>query len=109
MLSLRCLLLPQVAVRSSAGFSRAAHVQNRSGGCQVHLSKKLVSIRVLFIITTIGATGWAATLSFLAVYLAVSRDTPFWIIGVPYLATGLLSLVSQVIGGRLVDTMGRSG
>jgi MFS family permease len=66
----------------------------------------LVSIRVLFIITTIATAGWAATLPFLAVYLAVSRDTPFWIIGVSYLATGLLSLVSQVIGGRLVDTMG---
>ena len=66
----------------------------------------MVSIRVLFIITTIATAGWAATLPFLAVYLAVSRDTPFWIIGVSYLATGLLTLVSQVIGGRLVDTMG---
>ena len=66
----------------------------------------MVSIRVLFVITTIATAGWAATLPFLAVYLAVSRDTPFWIIGVSYLATGLLTLVSQVIGGRLVDTMG---
>jgi MFS family permease len=62
--------------------------------------------KALFTITTLNLVGWAATMPFLAVYLAVSRSTPFWFIGTIYLATGATTLASQIIGGRLIDLLG---
>lgn len=50
--------------------------------------------------------GWNATLPFVGVYLAVSRDIPLWIIGISYFATGLTALISQTLGGRLTDKVG---
>jgi len=50
--------------------------------------------------------GWNATLPFVGVYLAVSRGAPLSIIGASYFATGVTSLGSQVLGGRLADRFG---
>ncbi|MDE1852594.1 MAG: MFS transporter [Thaumarchaeota archaeon] len=61
---------------------------------------------VLVAITTLNNIGWTATLPFVAIYLAVSRATPFWEIGLTYLVTGLAALSSQVLGGRLIDSYG---
>src|SRR5579875_54290 len=43
---------------------------------------------------------------FLAVYLEVERDVPLSIIGVTYLASGLLTLSSELLGGRMTDSIG---
>jgi predicted MFS family arabinose efflux permease len=43
---------------------------------------------------------------FLGVYLAVNREVPFAIIGLTYLVTGILTLVSQLAGGYLTDSVG---
>jgi len=43
---------------------------------------------------------------FLAVYLEVERHVPLSIIGLIYLVTGLVTLVSQLLGGRLTDLFG---
>jgi MFS family permease len=59
----------------------------------------------VFAITTIGNVGWSATLPFYAVYL-VSRNVSLTEIGLTYLATGLLLLVTQILSGRLVDEIG---
>jgi MFS family permease len=49
--------------------------------------------------------GWSATLPFYAVYL-VSRNVSLTEIGLTYLVTGLLLLVTQILSGRLVDEIG---
>jgi predicted MFS family arabinose efflux permease len=43
---------------------------------------------------------------FLAVYLSSVRGVPLATIGAVYLVAGLLSLASQLLGGRLTDSMG---
>jgi len=50
--------------------------------------------------------GWNVTLPFVGVYLAVSRNTPLEVIGATYLAVGITAFVSQMFGGRLVDSLG---
>jgi len=57
-------------------------------------------------LSTLNSVGWNATLPFVGVYLAVSRGTPLWLIGVSYFATGVIALVSQMLGGRLIDRFG---
>lgn len=61
---------------------------------------------ILFSLTLMMGIGWNATLPFVGVYLAVSRSAPLWVIGVSYFATGVASLGSQVLGGRLTDRYG---
>jgi predicted MFS family arabinose efflux permease len=60
----------------------------------------------VFAIITLNSVGWSATSPFLAVYLSSVRHVPFETIGVVYLAAGLLSLASQLAGGRLTDSIG---
>ncbi len=43
---------------------------------------------------------------FFGVYLSVSRGIPLSTVGATYLVSALLSFVSQLIGGRLVDSFG---
>jgi len=50
--------------------------------------------------------GWNASLPFIGIYLAVDRGTPLWIVGLSYLGTGIISLGSQILGGRLTDRYG---
>ncbi len=61
---------------------------------------------VVFMQRTVNSIGWSATIPFLGVYLAVNRGVPFAIIGLVYLVTGILTLVSQLAGGRLTDSIG---
>ncbi len=63
-------------------------------------------IWIVFVLGTLNSLGWSATMPFLAVYLEVARHVPLSIIGLAYLATGLVTLVSQLIGGRLTDSLG---
>jgi MFS family permease len=63
-------------------------------------------IWVVFVLGTLNSLGWSATMPFLAVYLEVARHVPLSIIGLAYLATGIVTLVSQLIGGRLTDSLG---
>jgi len=43
---------------------------------------------------------------FLAVYLSSVRGVPLTTIGADYLVAGLLSLASQIVGGRMTDSIG---
>src|SRR5579859_2881062 len=61
---------------------------------------------VVFSIRTINSLGFSATMPFLAVYLLSVRSVPFSLIGVLYLITGVVGIPSQVIGGRLTDSVG---
>jgi MFS family permease len=69
----------------------------------MHLPKQ---IWIVFVLGTLNSLGWSATMPFLAVYLEVARHVPLSIIGLAYLATGLVTLVSQLMGGRLTDSLG---
>jgi MFS family permease len=60
----------------------------------------------VFTIVTLNSVGWSATIPFLAVYLSSVRNVPLATIGVVYLVAGLLSLASQLAGGRLTDSIG---
>lgn len=60
----------------------------------------------MFAIITLNSVGWSATMPFLAVYLSSVRHVALGTIGVVYLVAGLLSLGSQLLGGRWTDTMG---
>jgi predicted MFS family arabinose efflux permease len=59
-----------------------------------------------FFLRVIGSTGWSAAMPFFGVYLSVSRGIPLGTVGVTYLLSGVLSFISQLIGGRLVDSFG---
>ncbi len=61
---------------------------------------------ILFAITLLMGIGWNVTLPFVGVYLAVARNTSLEAIGAMYLAVGIFAFVSQMAGGRLVDSMG---
>jgi predicted MFS family arabinose efflux permease len=61
---------------------------------------------VILAILTLNSIGWSATIPFLAVYLSSVRSVSLATIGVVYLVAGLLSLVSQLAGGRLTDIVG---
>ncbi|MEM3638173.1 MAG: MFS transporter [Conexivisphaerales archaeon] len=54
----------------------------------------------------ITSVGFSATIPFLAIYLAVQRDAPLFLIGIMYLLQGLASLASQVIAGYVSDFWG---
>lgn len=43
---------------------------------------------------------------FLAIYLEVGRNVPLSTIGIMYLASGFLTFLSQLVGGRLTDSIG---
>jgi len=60
----------------------------------------------VFTIVTLNSVGWSATMPFLAVYLSAVRGVSPVIIGAVYLVAGLLSLGSQLLGGRMTDSMG---
>jgi len=62
--------------------------------------------RVVFTIVTLNSVGWSATMPFLAVYLSSVRNVPLATIGAVYLVAGLMSLASQLVGGRLTDSAG---
>ena len=61
---------------------------------------------VIFSIRTINSLGFSATVPFLGVYLLTTRGVSFTEIGLVYLVTGILGIGSQVIGGRLTDSIG---
>jgi len=60
----------------------------------------------VFAIVTLNSVGWSATMPFLAVYLSAVRGVSLTTIGAVYLMAGLLSLGSQLLGGRMTDSMG---
>ncbi len=60
----------------------------------------------VFSIRTLNSVGWSATMPFLAVYLESVRGVSLATIGVVYLASGILGLGSQLVGGRLTDSVG---
>ena len=60
----------------------------------------------VFAIVTLNSVGWSATMPFLAVYLSSERGVSLAVIGAVYLVAGLLSLGSQLLGGRMTDSMG---
>ena len=57
-------------------------------------------------IVTLNSVGWSATIPFLGVYLNSVRHVPFATVGTVYLLAGLLSLASQLAGGRMTDSIG---
>jgi len=60
----------------------------------------------VFAIVTLNSVGWSATMPFLAVYLSAVRGVSLATIGVVYLVAGLLSLGSQLLGGKMTDSIG---
>ena len=60
----------------------------------------------VFTIVTLNSVGWSATMPFLAVYLSAERGVSLGTIGAVYLVAGVLSLGSQLVGGRITDSMG---
>jgi len=50
--------------------------------------------------------GFSSTIPFLALYLAVQRETPLFLVGLMYLLQGITSLASQVIAGYVADLWG---
>jgi len=60
----------------------------------------------VFGIVTLNSVGWSATMPFLAVYLNSVRGVSLATIGSIYLVAGVLSLGSQLFGGRMTDSMG---
>ncbi len=50
--------------------------------------------------------GFSSTIPFLALYLAVQRETPLFLVGIMYLLQGIASLASQVIAGYVADFWG---
>ncbi|HUI22970.1 MAG TPA: MFS transporter [Nitrososphaerales archaeon] len=60
----------------------------------------------VFAIVTLNSVGWSATMPFLAVYLSADRGVSLDTIGTVYLVAGVLSLASQLVGGRMTDSMG---
>jgi len=69
----------------------------------MHLPRQ---VWVVFVLGTVNSLGWSATMPFLAVYLEVERNVPLSIIGLAYLVTGFVTLGSQLLGGRLTDSLG---
>src|SRR5579872_6358011 len=63
-------------------------------------------IWIVFVLGTLNSLGWGATVPFLAVYLEVERQVPLSIIGLVYLVTGFVTLISQLLGGHLTDLLG---
>jgi predicted MFS family arabinose efflux permease len=63
-------------------------------------------IWTIFAIRTINSFGYSATLPFLGVYLLKVRGVPLGEIGMVYLATGVLGFSSQILSGRLSDSLG---
>ena len=61
---------------------------------------------VVFVVRTVNSIGFSATIPFLAVYLFKVRYVPLSEIGLVYLASGIIGLASQMIGGRLTDSIG---
>jgi len=60
----------------------------------------------VFTIVTLNSVGWSATMPFLAVYLSAERGVSLGTIGAVYLVGGVLSLGSQLVGGRITDSIG---
>jgi predicted MFS family arabinose efflux permease len=61
---------------------------------------------VIFTIVTLNSVGWSASMPFLAVYLSAVRQVPLSTIGVVYFIAGMLSIASQIVGGRFTDSVG---
>ena len=60
----------------------------------------------VFAIVTLNSVGWSATMPFLAVYLNAVRGVSLDTIAVVYVVAGALSLGSQLLGGRMTDSLG---
>lgn len=60
----------------------------------------------IFTLRTLNSLGWSATMPFLAIYLEESRGVSLSIIGTVYLIAGLLTLVGDLLGGRMTDSIG---
>ena len=61
---------------------------------------------VIFTLQMLNSLGWSVTMPFLAVYLEVARGVSLSIIGFTYLLTGFFILASQLVAGRLTDSLG---
>lgn len=57
-------------------------------------------------LSVIGLIGWSVAMPFFGVYLSVSRGIPLGEVGISYLLSAILSFFSQLVGGRLVDSLG---
>ena len=60
----------------------------------------------LFSAVTLAWSGISASFPFIAIYLLQVRDLPLSQVGIIYLASGVLGLIVQIIGGRLSDFLG---
>lgn len=60
----------------------------------------------IFSLRTINSFGFSSTMPFFAVYLELQRGVELDVIGLAYLISGSVTLVSQVVGGYLTDIVG---
>ncbi|MHB8586378.1 MAG: MFS transporter [Thermoplasmatota archaeon] len=63
-------------------------------------------IGAIFFIRTIDSLGFSATVPFFGVYLLEARATPLATIALVYLVSGILTIISQVLAGRVSDAIG---
>lgn len=60
----------------------------------------------IFTAVTLAYTGYSASFPFIAVYLLQVKSIPISQVGIIYLASGVLGILGQLIGGRLSDILG---
>ena len=61
---------------------------------------------ILFVIRTLNSTAFSMSMPFFGIYLLEVRGVSLATTGVVYFASGMLGLASQLIGGRLTDSLG---
>lgn len=64
------------------------------------------NVKIVAATRILTATGFSATVPFLALYLAVERSTPLELVGIMYLLQAVAGLASQVVSGLISDRIG---
>jgi MFS family permease len=62
--------------------------------------------KLITLMRVLTSTGYSSTIPFLALYLAVQRSTPLYLVGLMYLMQGAAAILSQLFSGLLSDRIG---
>ncbi|HKJ96459.1 MAG TPA: MFS transporter, partial [Thermoplasmataceae archaeon] len=60
----------------------------------------------IFTAVTLAYTGFSTSFPFIAVFLLQVKGVPVTQVGIIYLASGVLGIAGQIVGGRLSDVLG---
>ncbi len=78
-------------------------VSERGAAMPADIARENVTI---FTAVTIAYTGFSSSFPFLAVFLMNVKNVPLSSVGIVYLASGVLGIAGQIVGGRLSDFAG---